>query len=171
MFFKDGWSVTTIAEPEHRWIIPLAVTGPESFTLIAVWSWVEVSNFEGYVNPIREALASHPEWFERGEVVIAGDFNSNCQWDVLTRGGHTSLVAELADRGLASTYHAHHNEAHGSETRPTFHMGRRPKEPFHIDYVFAPDAWISRVSHCEVGVPAIWLQHSDHCPITVDFAR
>jgi exodeoxyribonuclease III len=170
VLYKPEWQIRPMAQPDHKWIVALEVKGTEAFTLIAVWSWVQVSNLQGYVSCVRNALSSHPEWFGHGPVVMAGDFNSNCRWDNLTEGGHTTLVAELAELGLVSGYHAYHREEQGAETNPTFHLYRHLDKPFHIDYIFVPNEWADRVSKCEVGRPQQWTSHSDHCPIIIDIA-
>ena len=69
-----------------------------------------------------------------------------------------------------SAYHAHRDEAQGAEATPTFYMNRRAEKPFHLDYVFLPNAWRERVRAVEVGSPADWLGMSDHMPILVDVA-
>ena len=168
IFCLSTWKVSSIEAPKHRWVIPLEIKGPEDFTLIAVWSWVEKMNYSEYVGRVRTALDENPKWFDGGPVVIAGDFNSNCVWDHITTGGHAALVKEINDRGLVSSYHVHYDEVQGLETRPTFHMNRKAHLPFHIDYVFIPEKWIKRISRLSVGEHAEWSSHSDHCPIIVD---
>lgn len=170
VFYRAGWELRPIAQPDHKWIVGLEVNGPEVFTLIAVWSWIEVSNLQGYVSCVRRALSSHPEWFEHGPVVMAGDFNSNCRGENFTKGGHATLVTELEQRGLVSGYHTYRSEKQGSETKPTFHLYRHLDKPFHIDYIFVPSGWADRITNCEVGRPEQWTSYSDHCPLVIDIA-
>ena len=168
VLWRAGWKVKAIAKPKHTWIVGLKVEGPETFTLVAVWSWVKGGSLAGYVNEIRGAMAAHPRWFKRGPVVMAGDFNSNCRADNFTGGGPVPLLAQLAKLKLVSAYHSHCGEEHGKESRPTFHQYRHTDKPFHIDYVFVSPELAARVSGCEVGGLDEWLRMSDHCPLVVD---
>ena len=101
--------------------------------------------------------------------VLAGDLNSNRIFDRrhLPRN-HTTLVARLAGLGLFSAYHEHFGEAQGAETRPTQFQYRHQHRPFHLDYVFLPNEWRPRLQAVEVGLPALWLAHSDHMPVVID---
>ncbi len=116
--------------PSIKWIIPLSVSGPEAFTLIAVWSWQpKGSKTRGYVKVIRKALDEHPEWLAIAPAVMAGDFNSHWKWTKSQQTTFLSLVADLTNRGLLSAYHLHHLESAGSEKRPTFHQTKRRTSP------------------------------------------
>lgn len=174
VFWKNSdWHVRRLEDTTHgiQWVVPFEVTGPENFTLIAVWACaVKGSKRESYVGQINRALKEHPEWFKNDQVVVAGDFNSNARWDGERRDwNHSRVVAELRDRGLVSIYHAYKNEEHGEETSPTFHLQKNKTKDFHIDYIFAPDAWQQRL-HMTVEDCSEWLPHSDHCPLTLDLA-
>jgi endonuclease/exonuclease/phosphatase family metal-dependent hydrolase len=108
------------------------------------------------------------EFLARSEpLVVAGDFNSNT---VLDRRGarHTqsAMVSRLEAFGVFSAYHAHYREDQGRESRPTFYMYRHADKPFHLDYVFLPNAWRHAFRHVEVGDFERWEKHSDHMPVT-----
>ena len=116
------------------------------------------------------ALKEHPHWFENGPVVVAGDFNSNARWDKERRDwNHSTMVAELRSRGLASIYHTVRKEEHGEETTPTFHLQKSKEKDFHIDYIFAPAIWQQRLQ-MTVEDCSEWLPHSDHCPLTLSLS-
>jgi endonuclease/exonuclease/phosphatase family metal-dependent hydrolase len=168
ILYKLPWMLRPLAAPDNKWIIALNVTGPENFTLIAVWAWVKAGGTPSYVKLIRESLAAHKEWFSNGHVVMAGDFNSSCYWDALTDGSHASLVEDLAQYGLVSAYHSHHDEKQGSESKPTYHHLRKRDRPYHIDYIFMPKEWTARMKHFDVGHFNPWATMSDHCPLTIE---
>jgi len=70
---------------------------------------------------------------------------------------------------LVSAYHFKSGEEHnGKESQPTFHQTKNIAMPFHIDYVFLPRNWTSRIKGVEVGEYAEWRESSDHCPVTVE---
>jgi exonuclease III len=171
VFYKKAeWGVRRLEDTTHgiQWVVPFEVTGPESFTLIAVWACeVKGNKRDSYIGQINRAIREHPDWFENGPVVVAGDFNSNACWDKERRDwNHSTMVAELRSRGLTSVYHTVRKQEHGKETTPTFHLQKNREKDFHIDYVFAPDAWQQRLQ-MTVGDFSDWRKHSDHCPLTV----
>lgn len=86
------------------------------------------------------------------------------QWDVWDRWwNHSDVVRELEARGLRSLYHHHQSLPQGGEPHPTFFLHRKPEKPYHIDYVFAAQAW--RIEGLEIGAADEWLALSDHMPI------
>jgi exodeoxyribonuclease III len=170
VFHRSEWRLRPLKQPEHRWIVPLDVKGPEEFTLLAVWACaVKGNRRESYVGVTHSALEAHPEWFRRGPVAMAGDFNSNSQWDGSRPVyNHSTLVERLRAQGMISVYHHHHGEEHGKESRPTFHLYRKNDRPYHLDYIFVPVEWTSRLMSFEVGEFGEWSGLSDHYPLTMD---
>lgn len=170
---KAGWNVQKLEDTTHgiQWVVPFAVTGPENFTLVAIWACqVKGRKRESYVGQINRALSEHPEWFENGPVVVAGDFNSNARWDNERRNwNHSTMVAQFQSWGLESIYHAVTNEEHGEEINPTFHLQKNKGKGFHIDYIFAPDSWHQRLQ-MTLEDCSKWLPHSDHCPLTLSLS-
>jgi endonuclease/exonuclease/phosphatase family metal-dependent hydrolase len=77
-------------------------------------------------------------------------------------------VKLLNEHGLVSTYHEHFGEPQGGETRHTLYMFRHQDKPYHIDYIFIPKEWASRLKTVEVGAFETWSKLSDHCPVAVD---
>ena len=172
VFHKRGWQLRPLAESKEmnpKWIVPFEVSGPENFTLIAVWACEVKSNKrESYVGQIHRGLEEHPEWFGNGPTIMAGDFNSNAVFDKNRRErNHTSMVGELKNRGLVSAYHAFNKEEHGCETELTFYLNRKVAKSFHLDYIFMPDIW-RKGMRFEVGRHSDWLSYSDHCPLTLE---
>ena len=171
VFCRSDWPIHPLADPCNRWIAPFRVDAPTAFTFIAVWNCkVEESAAASYIGQFHSTLVSHPEWFDRAPVVVAGDFNSNTIWDSSRAvGNHSSVVAMLKSVGLVSTYHAFRNEEHGRESRSTLYLYRKKKIRFHLDYIFAPESWPIR--RASVGTHHKWCQLSDHCPILADLAH
>jgi len=167
---KTDWTVSRLEDTKHdiQWVVPFRVTGPENFTLIAVWACeVKGSKRDSYVGQVNRAIKEHSDWFDNGPAVVAGDFNSNACWDKeRSNWNHSTMVAELRSRGLSSIYHTLTKEGHGEETTPTFHLQKNKEKDFHIDYIFAPDAWQKRLQ-MTLGDSSKWLCHSDHCPLTL----
>jgi exodeoxyribonuclease-3 len=169
IFHKHAWKIEPKAEPTHNWIVACDVSGPAEFTLVAVWSCPAPGGEGRYIKLIRDSFDKNKDWFDSPQVVVAGDFNSNCLWDKPPHKHHASMVSHLEERGLVSAYHSQHPEAQGDESQHTFFMYRRQdKKPFHIDYIFMPTAWVNRVSGFEIGSASDWLKLSDHVPVSVD---
>ena len=168
---KSTWNVHRLEDTTHgiRWVVPFEVTGPEAFTLVAIWACqVKGSKRESYVGQINRAIKEHSSWFENGPTVVLGDFNSNARWDKERRNwNHSTMVTELKTRGILSAYHVARAEEHGQETTPTFHLLKNREKDFHLDYIFIPDLWQQRMQ-ITVGDCTDWLRYSDHCPLTLD---
>lgn len=171
VFAASPWTIQEIAPPENTWVVPIMVSGPTNFVLLAIWAWHSTSRpYAGYVEQIYGAFSNHPEWFNRGPVVAAGDFNSSAEFDKHISGdNHSSIVSLLEKRGLISAYHHFYGEQQGDETKHTFHHLWNKEKPFHIDYIFIPDDWCGRLNSMQVGAVEEWIGHSDHCPLVAEF--
>jgi endonuclease/exonuclease/phosphatase family protein len=151
-----------------KWVIPVRVHGPVDFNLLAIWACpVGTKRADNYIGQVHRCLVEQDGWFNRAPVVVAGDFNSNSQWDDDRPGrNHTEAVRLFEGHGLISAYHTHHGEKQGTETRPTHYFRHHQDNPFHIDHVFVPKCW--RLRSVEVGSFRDWRHLSDHVPLVVD---
>lgn len=151
-----------------KFVIPVAVSGPTEFNLLAVWT--KLQEPYRYVRAAAKAVEIYRELFLDSHTVFMGDLNSNAIWDAEhpPKLNHSALVSQLEELGLVSTYHHYYKEVHGRETRPTFYMYRRETHPFHIDYCFIPRAWANRISRVELGAFDEWCKFSDHRPMIVE---
>jgi len=169
VFCRAGWSPSILPLPLEKWIVPIQVHAPTPFTLLAVWAKSGNEHADRYIRQVYLALMSHPEWFNGTPVVLAGDLNSNKIWDGKRQvGNHSDVVKILADRGLVSVYHEHFGEAQGAETRHTLYMHRHVHRPYHVDYIFIPREWATRLRTVDVGAYDQWSKLSDHCPMTIE---
>jgi hypothetical protein len=153
-----------------KFVVPIAVSGPVEFTMLAVWS--KDKQLFRYVRAVVKAVEMYRGLIETSPTLLIGDLNSNAIWD---KGhprdlNHSSLVKNLAALGMASAYHAFHNEQQGAETRPTFYLQKNEQRPYHIDYCFVPEVWLQRVRRVDVGKFDYWKAFSDHCPMLVEIA-
>ncbi len=154
-------------DPKLRWAAPIAVTGRQTFFLLAIWAQ------RPYREPVYRALERYRNQLTAGPAVIAGDFNQNTIWDSPNRthnhGRNVTLMEEL---GMVSAYHHHFEVAHGAE-RDSTHYWRyqtKTKSIFHIDYCFLPKSWLKSVSSVQMGNVSDWIDNrlSDHVPLVVD---
>jgi hypothetical protein len=152
--------------------LPLRVTGPGFFRLLAVWNvprWARRRR-----DPPPEPLGRATERLApflaaEGPVVVAGDFGLA----LLARRrngspGRSPLGRRLAELGLVSTYHHARGVAHGREPEPTFCRYRRLPGRHHTDYVFVDRATAGHLQRVEVGRAERWVPLSDHLPVVVD---
>ncbi len=151
-----------------KFVVPFAVSGPQSFVLMAVWTLGRQPM--RYVRAASSAVDAYADIFATERVVLLGDFNSNAIWD---KGhprhlNHSALVGRLNGYGLVSAYHHARDTPHGQEKESTFHQYRHKDKPYHIDYCFLPQAWARRIKLVEVGSHDTWAKHSDHLPLTVE---
>ena len=148
-------------------VVPVRVTGPISFNLLAVWTWPAPSYTQAFLNGLTACASA----LRRSPAVVAGDFNGNPMFDKpkARMKWWTTGFSMLHESGLVSAYHHHEGVAFGQEAHATHHFLRKPHRPFHIDFCFIPQAWAhngnSRVQVLH-GPP--WSALSDHFPVVVD---
>jgi exonuclease III len=153
---------------EFRYIIPLIVTGQQSFILFAVWSQLSKSKFDSYIGQIYLALKYY-ETILKEPCIIAGDWNSNKIFDHIKRVGTHSEVVELLERvSIKSAYHHMLNEKHGLETIPTHYFRKELASPFHIDFIFASESILNKITRFEIGTYDEWIKLSDHMPVIME---
>lgn len=147
-------------------VVPLRVSGPASFNLIAVWTWPAPSYTKAFLN----GLSAYARLLGRGPAVVAGDFNGNPVFDKHKQRVKwwTAGFAQLQEAGLVSAYHQFNGVAYGDEGHATHHFLRKPERPFHIDFCFVPRAWALRKLDVHVAHGAEWYALSDHFPLVVD---
>jgi exonuclease III len=151
-----------------EFVFPVRVTGPEAFTLLAVWS--KGGQKFRYVMGVVKAVQMYRTLFEASPTVLMGDLNSNAIWNAHhpVSLNHSSLIDLLSELGLVSSYHHFFGEPQGAETRPTCYLLWDKNRPYHIDYCFIPRTWAAHIKSVEVGSYDEWKQHSDHRPLLVE---
>jgi exonuclease III len=158
-------SAPLIGEPIDFFVPLLAQVKGRDLQVVAVWT-AQTSSSKTSYRQAHEGLDRYAEWIAATDTVLMGDFNNNASF------GNGKLWADLAKRleplGLVSAYHQFFNESFGSETRPSHLFKGKQASPFHLDCIFVPAAWASRVENVEVGTYESWSKHSDHMPITAD---
>jgi hypothetical protein len=157
----------TVVREVPRYHIPIQVTGPRRFLLLAVWS--QQDPVHPYVQGVIRAVEVYKDLIAAQPTVVIGDFNSNSFWNRKRPGArdHGYLVGLLNELGLVSAYHQFRGEAHGAESRPTLYFRWQRQTTYHVDYCFIPKAWVQHVRSVTVGSYPAWATASDHRPIVV----
>ena len=167
---QDPWHVEPLALiPSQPWLLPVRVTGPLDFTILAVWAlgptWIEhrLTYAEQTARVVAEVLPSI-----RGPVVVAGDFNAPISSNASSARQHAHSVSKLLEHGLVSAFAAARGDA-DPLTEPTLYHQWKAEQPFHIDHAFVPKEWTSGIE-LTVGTYAAWVaaKRSDHVPIIID---
>ena len=152
-----------------KYVIPIRVDGPLSFTLFAVWT-VRRKDLR-YVEAACAAIDLYASTFLSSAVAMMGDFNSNAIWDRKRDAtqNHTAMVGRLERHGLVSAYHEYRQIKHGLEPKVdhTFYLYGHEDKSYHIDYCFLPKAWAAQIEEISIGNYADWSDHSDHRPLLV----
>ncbi len=158
-------------DPRHQWIVPLIVSGPETFVLFAVWTLPLGSSSQGrYVRPLFEAFEFYKSIIDVSQVVWAGDFNSSFVFDTPSRKyKFRDFVTLLSQHGLHSLYHHQRQCIHGNELEDTFYLHHNAEKGYHIDYVFAAEKLHPHGVDVSIGTHAEWSKRSDHAPLICDF--
>ena len=159
----EGW------DDSIRYCIPLRITAPYQFHLIAVWAMDHPKDNLSYSAQIFQAVGLYREFIKAADTVMMGDFNSSKRTTPSSRiGNHTTLTTAIEDLWMVSAYHHFTHEKAPKETRGTFFRARKSDKPAHIDYAYIPVRWLRRLRKVTVGDPSVWLAHSDHCPVIVE---
>ncbi|HYV19749.1 MAG TPA: endonuclease/exonuclease/phosphatase family protein [Verrucomicrobiae bacterium] len=170
VFAAPPWRVHRAPAPPGlpRYALPVQVSGPESFLLLAVWAMPHPTI--PYVRGMHRAVRACRSLMRAQPTVLLGDFNSNAIWDAEHPAdrSHSALVRYLGELGLVSAYHSRYREAQGKESRPTFFLYRHRRRPYHIDYCFLPASWLGRLRDVSVGEHRAWAARSDHMPLSVE---
>lgn len=157
--------------PEFKTILPvIASSKTNKFNLFAVWANNPTDKKNQYVGQVWKAVNYYSRTIKSKRTILAGDFNSNTIWDKPRRvGNHSEVVAYLQKKRIHSAYHHFCKLSQGQEKHGTLFLYRHKNKPYHIDYCFASDDLIKKISAVQIGKHAEWCRHSDHMPVIVSF--
>lgn len=160
-----------IHNPNFKNILPLSVTGGQlDFTLFAIWVNNPHDKDGNYITQVWKAINYYDHLLSDSGTILVGDFNSNTVWDKGYReGNHSAVVKKLETKGIFSAYHKFYGYQQGKEEHPTLFMYRHRDKPYHIDYCFASNDFIEKLTNVEVGLYEDWTHCSDHNPLSVTF--
>lgn len=169
-FGSFSLSVSADYNEQHRYIIPVSVSGDLDFKLWAIWAMpVKNNKRDSYVGQVWNAL-NHYSSLSKKRTVLIGDFNSNAIWDFEKKPvNHSLLVQYLKKHDIVSLYHRQFGEPHGAESKPTFFLVKNKDKPYHLDYCFSSIDMIHDHTSITVGKYEDWISVSDHVPLMIDF--
>jgi len=173
VFSIGDWRLATdrAADSRSATALPVRVTGPASFRLLAVWALPRRSRRASGASPepLARAIARLAPFLDDRPAIVAGDFNSAL---VSRRPGGSvrpsRLVGRLADLGFVSAYHRARRVEHGAEREATLFLNRRLARGRHTDHVFVDQEIAAGLRSVTVGRGERWVALSDHAPVIVD---
>ncbi len=157
---------------DFKMIIPVAVTGGQfDFILFAIWANNPADKDGHYITQVWKAITHYDKFICDKQTILVGDFNSNTIWDSKKYrfSDHSSVVKQLEDKGIFSTYHSYYKQIQGKEEHPTLFMYRHKDKPYHIDYCFVSKDLLKQLISVEIGTFDEWIKYSDHVPVIVTF--
>jgi exodeoxyribonuclease-3 len=165
---------SAIYQSKFPHIVPLRISGPTQFNLLAVWAChAHANSYEARQGPLMRAINKYRAFIQDGPTVVAGDFNDNVLWDKPKKlNNHGMNVGALTSFGLRSAYHQSRDVNQGQEPEATIYWRDRKIDgpSYHIDYCFVPDCWIDESLSVKIGDFQEWVATglSDHVPLVVD---
>ena len=155
----------------NQYVAPVHVNGRKPFRLLAVWDHNDrKEGLNKRPGPLLRSLDDSADFCRGNDFVVTGDFNNNPRWDKPNGPNNMArIVDELTKRGLVSLYHHKTKEAFGQESHGTYWHHR--VTPYHIDYIFVPKSWLTKLVSFEVGTFEAWCRNglSDHAPLFAEF--
>lgn len=160
-------------EPAINFALPLLVSGPSRFHLLAVWAFNKSNKIRASdPGPLIRALDHYRGFLTSAPSIVAGDFNNHFVFDRPGRASNHANALVAFDRlGMFSAYHHANAVAAGSESHPTLFWMRHQDKPYHIDYCFLSDSWRGTIHRADIGAFEDWASDSDHMPLVVDFQK
>jgi exonuclease III len=152
-------------------IVPVTVSNKGlTINLFAIWANSPDDPDGQYVEQVWKAIHHYKNIIRRKQTILIGDFNSNTIWDRPRRiGNHSAVVKKLNRKGIRSVYHSYFGQTHGKEEHSTFYLYKHRDKPYHIDYCFASEDLMTKLTSVEVGAFDNWKVYSDHMPLIASF--
>ena len=132
----------------------------DDFAILGAW----VKPAENYVTPSQRVFRQFLRKLDKPAIIL-GDLNQNAVFDANRRIGLFADTQRMLTRaGLRSLYHQHSGYAFGSEA-PTHWLTFNAERPYHLDYIWASDAFDLRSFTLFPADPWLTERRSDHLPM------
>ena len=162
-----------------EWIAPVAISGPLTYDLLAIWALNEKAQVTFKSKPPASQPIQMMRLYKKAmskPCVIAGDFNNNPvfhkndpNWDML------ELVALLGAEGFVSAYHSFAELENGDPREQPTRFVPDPDgvvSQHHVDYCFIPRLWLPALRNVQIGARDAWISRlpaEEHVPVVCDF--
>lgn len=172
IFFYTDYEILSIQYYSRiEFIVPIRIRNEFDFYLFAVWAMEGRGEGSAYTGQVERAVNKYyKDILKNNDSILVGDYNSpNIHKPVDEPEIEYSLVDSLKDLGIHSAYHAYFNRDYGEHAHYTFYQHKKKDFKHMLDYCFASESIINRISQVEIGKYEEWVEFSDHCPLIIDF--
>ena len=153
---------------KYKYILPLIISNNNNkYNLIGCWT--KITDDYEYIEQLGNSLLEYDSFISDNNVIITGDLNSHPKWDKIYKPNHTSVVKQLSEKNIFSSYHHFYKEKPGEEKQSTYYHYHKRDRTFHIDYCFLSKNLIDRLKNFEIGKYDDWIKLSDHVPLIIEF--
>lgn len=150
------------AEAPEVFFASAVIDGPHRFRFVCFWAMTPAFAGAEYPQQATKMIGRLPQ--DGLATVIAGDFNASQSPE------HLANVARLEELGMVSAYHTFRGveqldvASRPEDFEPTSYYLWQRSRPFHMDFVFVPEAWA--IDAVEVGTFETYTAAglSDHVP-------
>lgn len=153
-----------------EFIVPLRIKNGLDFYLFAIWAMIGRGEGSAYTGQVEKAVNKYYKTIlKTNEAILIGDFNSpHIEKSVDKPRIEYSLVDLFRDLGIFSVYHEYFKKDYGEHNHYTFYQHRNEEQKHMLDYCFASESIIKKVTAVEIGKYKDWMEFSDHCPLIID---
>ena len=148
------FELSALYDANFKYIVLIKIEGTISFNLLAVWTKNDERDknkaYTGqawaFINKYKDDIFTRP-------TIIIGDFNCDKKLEDKTPWegvGMTKIWDYLLKRNIDSVYHKHFNLGYGQEKDSTFFHIKKQDRPFHIDWCFASEDFLSNRNSSKV---------------------
>jgi hypothetical protein len=168
------WRLTPRAghDPRAATALPLHVSGPVRFRLLALWAlptWAH-RQWERPPEAVTKVVERSGAFLKGGGIAVAGDFHQALLRRRRGALAPSPFARKLSTLGLESAYHRARGESHGAEREATYYPYRRRSLGHHADHVFLDPRLMRALRSVEIGT-SHWLSVSDHVPVLTILAE
>lgn len=158
-------------DPRGASTLPVHVSGPAAFRLLAAWAVPPWARRSGGRRPehLVEAFARLAPFLAGRPAAIAGDFSDTL---VARRRastpGPSSLAGRIERAGFVNPLGRADRTRERGGAPPTYFRHRREAKGNPSDSIFLDSEWVAKVDRVRIEAGLPWIRASDHAPVAVD---
>ena len=162
---KDTANVSKLHNSNFIHFLPIET---DSLNIMGVWAFNHraVKYGDNANGRTLDAINYYDVWLKDSQKsIFAGDFNNSIIWDKKSNPSFSNINNKLSLLGYESSYHKQTRYQFGKEKETTFYHTKKEDKKYHIDYIYIKNMNIKSLS---IGSYDKWIEHSDHCPVSIE---
>jgi len=162
---KDTAKISKLHNPNFIHFLPIET---DSLNIMGVWAFNHraVKYGDNANGKTLDAINYYDIWLNDSQKsIFAGDFNNSIIWDKTSNPSFSNINNELNRLGYESSYHKQTQDIFGKEKETTFYHTKKEHKKYHIDYIYIKDM---NIKSLHIGSYDKWIEHSDHCPVSIE---